>query len=512
MFSKEEQKQLINEKILKEQEKKEFLEGEEEVVLKELLRVSDEKESLESNKPDFKKQLQIIALEIQSHQAKIENIHVLSKKVVEEFQEEINEIKETEQQCKEELEVLKIEEELARRKIKEEYDSSLQQKKTSRINKVKEKEELENKLAGAIKCPKCSHEFTLKYGDFNVVESQKEVKELEKVVTTLDLEIKELEEKNNQKTKELQFSYEKKKKELDDIVTELDESKNEVNEKIKQKRKVFSDEDNLLNDLIITEKEKSRKVDCEEEQYLKRIKEKIEEINKLELIIQAQSNSKSKILLEIDLLEEQKELLSSSDELVLKISKLETTLTDLNTEEEESKRKVIELLSEKQKIESWYINFKNFKSHLANQSIKNISDYTNLFLSSIGSNISISIEGYRMKSDKKLKEEITTQVFKDGFDVGSYGKFSAGERGRIDICCVLGLQELINLNNPSGGLDLLVCDEILDSVDTLGLESIINSLHSLKRTIMIVSQNEINSLLEDTIIVRKIGGVSTIIN
>ena len=61
-------------------------------------------------------------------------------------------------------------------------------------------------------------------------------------------------------------------------------------------------------------------------------------------------------------------------------------------------------------------------------------------------------------------------------------------------------------------LFLLVCDEILDSVDTLGLESIINSLHSLKRTIMIVSQNEINSLLEDTIIVRKIGGVSTIIN
>ena len=51
---------------------------------------------------------------------------------------------------------------------------------------------------------------------------------------------------------------------------------------------------------------------------------------------------------------------------------------------------------------------------------------------------------------------------------------------------VLGNQELINLNSPTGGLDMLLADEVLDAVDSLGIESIVNACQGLGKTIMIV--------------------------
>ena len=162
-------------------------------------------------------------------------------------------------------------------------------------------------------------------------------------------------------------------------------------------------------------------------------------------------------------------------------------------------------------ITAWITNFKRFKSFLANKSIRNIKDYTNLFLETMGSNINVEIEGYRELANKKVKEEITVSVLRDGLSEGSYGKFSGGERGRIDVCNILAIQELINLNSPSGGLDLLICDEIFDSIDSKGLECMIQGLQSLGKTIMIVSQVEINSLKEQTITVRKENKISTIV-
>ena len=151
-------------------------------------------------------------------------------------------------------------------------------------------------------------------------------------------------------------------------------------------------------------------------------------------------------------------------------------------------------------MNKWYKKIYNF----------NIAANFKRNLRSISSNISIKVDGYKMLSSGKLKEEISTSVFKDGFEKGSYGKFSAGERGRIEICSILAIRELVNLNSHSG-LDLLVCDEILDSVDSLGLELIVESLQPLNQSIMIVSQNEINALSENTILIQKKDGESKII-
>lgn len=434
----------------------------------------------------------------------------LSKEVSKEFETEINEIKETETTCNEELDKLKSKNTLDKKELKDTYEYELGQKKTSKSKDVKEKEDLENKLAGVIECPKCSHEFTLKYADFNVENAKKAVEDFTKSITIFDEEIKELEEKYNRDSLNLQTTYDTEKGELDSIIQQLDLDKKTINEKIIKKREGYqtrvteidkelleiSQKSFTLESKITKLKEDKTKLETQIKTAKTTIENSKKYIEQLELKVKSLKQS----LASVGVVDKVKE-----DELNTKIQ------TELKIQGKE-KGERDELIRQKQETDEWTINFKNFKSHLANQSITNITDYTNLFLQSIQSNITVKVEGYKVMSDKKLKEEITISVFKNGLEEGSYGTFSAGERGRIDVCCILGLQELINLNTPSGGLDLLICDEILDSIDELGMELLINSLQNLSRTILIVSQNQINSLKENTIVIQKQNKISTILN
>lgn len=465
------------------------------------------------NKPKYDVEKEIINTNIQSYTKRMNELNELSKNVVQEFQTEVNEIKETEEQCKTELDTLKQTFDSTKKQLKFDYDEKINKSKTQKATDVKNKEDLENKLAGAIKCPKCSHEFTLRYGDFNVEAAQKSVHEFTESIALLEIEIRDCEEEYKQKLFDVETTYNNEKKELDDIVSQLDEQKNQVNEKIKEKRKVFNEEHEEQNKLLVTQRGTLTKIEEEERTYNKVISTIDEKIEKCNLNIKSYNTSISQIELNIKLIESQIEQLDKSTDTGEKEGEYEKQIEVLIKEDSELRNQLETQSTEKRSKEEWLTNFKNFKSFLANQSIKNIADYTNYYLNSIQSNITIQIDGYRMLAGgKKLKEEITTTVFKDGFEEGSYGTFSAGERGRIIICNILGLQELINLNAGVGkGLDLLICDEILDSIDTLGLELLMDALQNLQKTILIISQNEINSLSSCTIIIQKKNKTSTIL-
>ena len=433
----------------------------------------------------------------------------LSKGVSKEFEVEVKEIKDTELTCNEELDKLKNQNTLDKKTLKDTFEYELVQKKTDKNKDVKEKEDLENKLAGVIECPKCSHEFTLKYADFNVENAKKAVKDFVKSIGIFDDEIKQIEEKYNQDVITLQSTYDSEKGELDSILQQLDTDKKDINDKIIKKREVYQKRIGEIDKELL---EISQKLFSFESKVRKLKEDKIKLETQIKTAKTTIENSK-KYIEQLDLKTKSLKQSLASVGVVDKVKENELNAkiqTELKVQEKEKKERD-ELIRQKQETDEWIINFKNFKSYLANQSIANITDYTNLFLQSIQSNITVKVEGYKVMSDKKLKEEITISVFKNGLEEGSYGTFSAGERGRIDVCCILGLQELINLNTPSGGLDLLICDEILDSIDELGMELLINSLQNLSRTIMIVSQNQINSLKENTIVIQKENKISTIL-
>jgi exonuclease SbcC len=425
-------------------------------------------------------------------------------------------------------------------------EQELKQSLTEAEAELKENERFESEVAksleDSIECPKCKHHFSLRDENFNYEEAKAKLPEVQQAIT----EYKELiQELKNQINSDIQA----KKQAINDKVVKAGESiKNEIevlnkavidlgkeeSELKQQQQEELNKKQVFINQVTTTKRELTNKEEEIADQR-KRLQNKItitegeltnkehefdNIINQLKLKVRrAELNLKG---YEDELKSHQEAILQRIDQVEKmqaqevdksRVEKLTKDIETLVLAEEKIKARIDDKRKEKESVDAWEIHFKNFKSHLANKSIKNIQDYTNLFLESMGSNLAINIEGYRTLSNKKIKEQITTSVLRDGFDAGSYGKFSGGERGRIDICNIVGMQELITINAGHGkGLDMLLADEILESVDVTGMEAIIHSLQSLSKTIMLVSQNDINTLTEYTLTIQKRNKVSKILD
>jgi DNA repair exonuclease SbcCD ATPase subunit len=161
--------------------------------------------------------------------------------------------------------------------------------------------------------------------------------------------------------------------------------------------------------------------------------------------------------------------------------------------------------------EMWLVYFKRFKTYLANQSVKSIEGYTNLFLQSINSNLQVEMSGFKEMSSGKVKEQIDINVVKNGATRRSFGSYSSGEKARVDMCTILAMQALINLNTPTGGLNLLIADEIIESLDGKGLRNILHSLNNLNKTIWLVTHGNLEMVVENRLLIEKQGGISRIL-
>lgn len=346
---------------------------------------------------------------------------------------------------------------------------------------------LNNHIQSSIECPSCGHKFTLKDKSFNVQEALELLPESQKELEALQKELDGFIDKENaiqdRKNAVNQKVIDAQSKIKDDLLAAIQLSSaktKEIGQLEEDKKKEENSLIKLKNDRDIINQ--SIRI---EEGKINQIKQRQEEIK-----------TEKKKVLEVD---------------TTRIAELEQQTVKFIEEEEGLNEKLSALVKEKEEIDIWLFNFKSFKSFLANKSIRNIKDYTNMYLEMMGSNITIDMDGYRLMSNKKIKEEITTTVNKDGFEVGSYGTFSRGERGRINLSNVLGMQELVNINSPTGGIDMLIADEVLDAVDALGIESMIKSCQQLEKTVVIISQNEINNLPKHTVIIEKKNKESKII-
>lgn len=351
------------------------------------------------------------------------------------------------------------------------------------------KSELEVQLLDVIECPKCTHHFSFKNEEFNEAEAKVSLGEIdgmiEEVVSNIAKFTKQIDEDLSERKLAINAKILNEQQSIKDSI----ESKNEEITKLNTNLVSLNQEINIFNQ--------------NEAKEVEDIKSKISEMRRIRKLRDRETMMIKSYLKNCEAIEA---VDLKGDEKKIKDNK------------KISEAKVIELTAEfdqltqdRKSIAEWETNFKNFKSFVANQSIKNIEDYTNLFLKEMGSDLGIFLDGFTTLTTGKLKEQISVDVLRGGFNEGSYGAFSGGERGRIDICVILAIQQLININCSSGGLDLLICDEILDQIDTLGLESIINSLQNLERTIMVVSQNEINSLKEHVLLIEKRNKISTFI-
>jgi exonuclease SbcC len=349
------------------------------------------------------------------------------------------------------------------------------------------KADIEKQLHGVIECPACHHHFTIGDQTFTWEEANGELKDTTELIVDLTKDL-QADEKALAET----LTEEK------ELIQKIADAQKGQREKIKVKEAVV---DQIHTDIRTIEAD-IRKDTNAKNALTDKVERARREVTKTEQLIEEKLKEAEDIEAAIAQIKDGK-----SD----KLTEMEANLLTVVDEGSELQEKLQAAMDVVRKKEEWNTNFKNFKSFLANQSIKTIEDYTNMYLQKMGTNLSIAIQGYRLLSSKKLKEEISITVLRNGLEEASYGTFSGGERARIDIAVILSIQELINLNSTSGGIDLLFIDEVLDSVDSLGMQHIIEGLKNVGKTVLIVSQVEINSLAEDTLIIQKKDKISRII-
>ncbi len=158
----------------------------------------------------------------------------------------------------------------------------------------------------------------------------------------------------------------------------------------------------------------------------------------------------------------------------------------------------------------WIEYFKKFKFYLANKPIEIICHYTNEFLRALDSELSITIEGFKILKSGEFRAELTPMVYRNGLNPKPYSSFSEGEKVRLNIAVDLALQRLVN-ENSSEGLQFYSSDELLNSLDSLGLLNAAKALNCLNQTICLISHSGNDLNYENVITVSKKNNITTVL-
>lgn len=375
--------------------------------------------------------------------------------------------------------------------------------------KKREATTLENQLAGIIQCPKCKHEFTLNI-QLDIEAARKSLKMVRDAIVQIGNDLIANNEEYNKTVADGKNQRE--------IETTLENERRRI--------KQDSDKaDQILKEARLAYAQQEAKVENANSQ-LTLVKDKLSKIRKcifdevFEIIDSAYKRRENQIkTLEEDIntikgsitsyekaIENAKNV--SEDDILTSLKKSQSDYQQALQQAVEVKNKVEGRLNELKAQELYFIEF---KTYLANTKINAISQITNEFLETIGSDIRVALSGYTILKSGKVRDKISVSLLRDGVDCGSFEKFSAGERVRVELASILSMNQLTNLNCEDGkGLDLLIADEVLDSADEQGLASVFKALNQTQITSLVVSHGLTNEGYPNKITVTKSNGVSSI--
>ena len=406
----------------------------------------------------------------------------------------------------------------------EEYSTRLQEiDKTlrnlaSRLEELRRKrrvisagiDELSNKLAGSITCPKCGYEFLVAQPNFDIEAGTKELRlrqqQLSEINGNIEAEQNSSEEaemqqsKLNSERRTLDSDRSRWEQELSDHERAVCSATSEV-ERAEHNRKRTKAEVAAMQDEIDSIRRKAfdeffGNID-ERNATLSRERRKIvEDIRSAECAIETLQET----------IREVNEM--AAEDLTLSLRK---TLEQEKQRSMETAKRKFEIDDKVRALEVQRERFVQFKTYLANTKIEALSRITNEFLIGIGSDIRIRFDGYTVLKSGKVREKISISLLRDGVDCGSFGKFSAGEAARVNLATILAMQKLVNANcDDEKGLDLLVLDEILEAVDEAGLSSMFDALNALGGTVLVVSHGNVAEGYPHKLVITKENGESRI--
>ena len=371
-------------------------------------------------------------------------------------------------------------------------------------------DELSNKLAGSITCPKCGHEFLVAQPNFDIEAGTKELRlrqqQLSEINGNIEAEQNSSEEaemqqsKLNSERRTLDSDRSRWEQELSDHERGVCSATSEV-ERAEHNRKRTKAEVAAMQDEIESIRRKAfdeffGNIDERNAALSRERRKLVEDIRSAECAIETLQET----------IREVNEM--AAEDLTLSLRK---TLEQEKQRSMETAKRKFEVDDKVRALEVQRERFVQFKTYLANTKIEALSRITNEFLIGIGSDIRIRFDGYTVLKSGKVREKISISLLRDGVDCGSFGKFSAGEAARVNLATILAMQKLVNANcDDEKGLDLLVLDEILEAVDEAGLSSMFDALNALGGTVLVVSHGNVAEGYPHKLVITKENGESRI--
>lgn len=226
---------------------------------------------------------------------------------------------------------------------------------------------------------------------------------------------------------------------------------------VEEKSKRKADIETGLNDISLTIQGYQERLDAVSDVEDK-IQEKNFEVSEIRAEIRSAKNALTSLKTELESAEREVEEVDT------------TKLHNLETQLEEIKASRVELLDEREVlgIVNTILKDGGIKARIISQYIPVMNKLINKYLAAFDLFVDFQL-------DENFNEVIKSR-FRDTF---SYASFSEGEKLRITLAIMLSWRSVAKLRN-SVSTNLLILDETLDgALDSVGIESLIETLHSL---------------------------------
>lgn len=161
-------------------------------------------------------------------------------------------------------------------------------------------------------------------------------------------------------------------------------------------------------------------------------------------------------------------------------------------------------------MEFWSKAFGNsgIRSFLLDQILPDLTQYANEFSDILtGGTTLIEFSSY---NEDTMKDGFKIQAWnQEGSDV--YSGNSSGEKRRVDICVMFALFRIANKRTK---INILLLDEVFDTLDTSGRELIVDAIQKLAQelhlSIYVTSHTSLSSLIYESIVLEKKDGQTTV--
>lgn len=371
-------------------------------------------------------------------------------------------------------------------------------------------EELHAKLAGSVECPSCGHVFLVSDKAFDVAAAHLELNEKQLEIGKIDEGLKD----GVKETEQVEMIQVTVRDEARDLIARKDQWEDRMS---KARREVEAAQYEMegykfnmsrMQELLTA---RSREIARLREQVFEEAYDRIDMASKSNA--RALSDAQEQICAA-------KSSIDTLQETITELQKLSGAelIESLKSSLKMYRRKSSECLAGKCAVQKQLDAlvqqeqvFIQFKSYLANTKIDALSSMMNCVLADLGSDLRVKLSGYTTLKTGMVREKISVSIIRDGVDAGSFGKFSEGEKARVNLASIVSMQRLVNGNCEVGkGVDMIVIDEVIDSMDADGLASVFSALNHLNVTALVVSHGAVAEGYKHRLLITKRNGESRI--